>query len=159
MRRTITFLVAAALIAGLLVSYGRAWAAPTRSYSTSLTGAEEVPSGDPNATGSATVTLSRPSQREICVSLSWANVSGEDTNASNDPVVAAHIHQAPAGSAGPIVFTIFSGQAFPTTGSFSMCGSATPRLITGIQNHPEDYYVNVHSGEYPAGAVRGQLGD
>lgn len=135
-------------------------AAPTRTFTTSLTGAEERPGpGDPNASGSATVTLSRPSARQICVSLSWTNVSGEDSNAANDAVAHAHIHEGPAGSPGPVVFTIFSNQSFATNKTHEMCGEASARLIQAIRHDPQNYYVNVHSGEYPGGAIRGQLGD
>ncbi len=160
MRRTGALVVAMILCAIPVISAGTAWAKKSRQHSTSLSGAAEVPGpGDPNATGSATVTLSRSSQREICVTISWTNVSGEDTSTSNDAVTAAHIHRAPAGEAGPVVFTIFSGESLPTSGSRTMCGSASARLISAIQTHPEDFYVNLHSGEYPAGAIRGQLGD
>ncbi len=160
MQRSIASLLAALVMGSLVLGITSASAGPTRTYSTSLTGAEEAPGpGDPNATGSATVTLSAPNERQICVSLSWAGVSGEDANSTNDPVVASHIHKGDFGEPGPVVFTIFANQSLPTTDSTSMCASATPKLITGIQNHPEDYYVNVHSGEYPGGAVRGQLGD
>ncbi len=159
MRRSVALVVAMILGAIPVMGAGTAWAQKSRQHSTDLVGAEEVPGpGDPNADGNATVSLSRASQRQICVDISWANVSGEDTNTSNDAVTAAHIHRAPEGEAGPIVFTIFSGEK-STSGSTSMCGSATSRLISAIQTHPEDFYVNLHSGEYPAGAIRGQLGD
>lgn len=160
MRRSSLLVVTLTLSTALVAGSGGAWAGASRIHETALTGAEEVPGpGDPNATGRATVRLSRPSQRQICVDISWANVSGEDGDTSNDAVVAAHIHEAPTGTAGPVVFTIFSGQSLAPSGSHSMCGSARPSLVTAIRNHPEDYYVNLHSREYPAGAIRGQLED
>ena len=156
MRRYLAVAISVALCA-VSALVGVALAAPTATLTTSLTGAEERPGpGDPDATGSSTVTLSRPSDRQICVSINWSSVNDGTTG---DAVTMAHIHEAPAGSPGPIVFTIFSGQSFPNTGSHSMCGPASPKLINAIRNHSTDYYVNLHSTDFPAGAIRGQLGD
>jgi hypothetical protein len=30
-------------------------------------------------------------------------------------------------------------------------------LLRDIELHPGNYYVNAHTGEFPAGALRGQL--
>jgi len=31
------------------------------------------------------------------------------------------------------------------------------RLLMDIIQHPQDYYVNVHTADFPGGAIRGQL--
>ena len=49
-------------------------------------------------------------------------------------------------------------------GSLSVCndshacsGGSVGALAQEILSSPEEYYVNVHNGEYPGGALRGQL--
>lgn len=115
-----------------------------RPLETRLTGTAEVPGpGDPDGTGTARLTLN-PGQGEICFELTVANIS---------PATAAHIHEAPAGTAGPVVV----GLAPPTSGTSQGCRAVDPELIREILEDPANYYVNVHNAPYPAGAVRGQL--
>ena len=73
------------------------------------------------------------------------------------PAAAAHIHEAAAGSNGPVVVNLTP----PTNGSSAGCiDTGDADLAADITlNEPENYYVNVHNGEYPNGAVRAQLGD
>jgi hypothetical protein len=114
-------------------------------FSTDMSGAEEVPGpGDPDGTGTATITLD-PSQGEVCFELTVSNI---------EPATAAHIHVAPVGEAGPVVVPLEP----PTDGSSSGCVSDVDRaLIQNIIQNPDQYYVNVHNEEFPDGAVRGQL--
>ena len=115
-----------------------------RKLSATLTGAAEVPGpGDPDGAGTASVTVN-PGQGRICYKLTVRNI---------DPAAAAHIHKAPAGSAGPVVVTL---QA-PTDGDSSACADVSRKLALEILKDPADYYVNVHNAAFPAGAVRGQL--
>jgi CHRD domain len=148
MRRRVLFLAATlGMVATLAV------AAPAlgqgRPFSTALTGAAEVPGpGDPDASGTAFITLNQ-GQGEVCFDLSWAGIDGT--------VTAAHIHVGPAGVAGPVVVPLFSG-AFAGTDSASACISGvSEELIKAIRHDPANYYVNVHSTVFPAGAIRGQL--
>jgi hypothetical protein len=114
-------------------------------------GEERPAPGDPNATGQADLRLNQ-GQNEVCFDISWADVDGE--------VFASHIHVGPAGSAGPIVVTLFTG-SFAGTDSASGCAeNVDAALIKAIRKDPSAYYVNVHSRpNFPVGAVRGQLGD
>jgi CHRD domain len=42
-------------------------------------------------------------------------------------------------------------------GASSGCVTVAATLAADILAHPKAYYVNVHTGDFPAGAVRGQL--
>jgi hypothetical protein len=80
--------------------------------------------------------------------------------ANNVPgtTVAAHIHIAPEGVAGPIVQGLFAG-ASTDNGVLAEGTFTNPTLVAALQANPQAYYVNVHSA--PAcgpGAIRGQLG-
>jgi len=114
-----------------------------RPLSAVLTGANEVPGpGDENGSGTAHVTLNQ-GQGEVCFDITVADIA---------PVAAAHIHDAPAGSASaPVVnFDI------PANG-LSGCVGANKDLIKDIRQNPAEYYVNVHNVDFPPGALRGQL--
>ena len=112
-----------------------------------LTGAEEVPGpGDEDAEGTAIVYL-RSDSDEVCVDISVQNITL--------PATAAHIHQAPAEQAGdPVVPLTAPGE----DGLSSTCATVEATLMQDILNNPENFYVNVHNADFPAGAARGQLG-
>ena len=150
MRSRVAVLIAG-LVAALVIAAGAAADEGGRPFSTALTGAAEAPGpGDADATGQAEITLNQ-GKGEVCFQLSWANVDGT--------VFAAHIHEAPAGSPGPIVVPLFTGASFPGTASDSGCVGADAELIKAIRKDPSAYYVNVHSSpNFPGGAIRGQLG-
>jgi hypothetical protein len=116
-----------------------------RQLATTLTGEQEAPGpGDPDGSGDATVTVN-PGQGVLCYELSVSGIA---------PAISAHIHKAPPGEAGDVVV----GLEPPTDGSSSGCVEVGRALAKDILKTPSDYYVNVHNAEYPAGALRGQLG-
>lgn len=115
-----------------------------RPLSTTLTGAQERPGpGDPDGIGSAELRLNH-GQGTICYTLTASGIAAP---------VAAHIHAAPAGVPGPVVVPLVP----PSGGASSACTPVDPELIKAIIQHPEEYYVNVHTADFPAGAIRGQL--
>ena len=151
MRRTIALLTLAGVLAAMLVLVGPATARTSGGSDLALptvlraqmTGEQEVPGpGDPDGFGRATVILIPPDT--ICYRLTARRIA---------PATAAHIHEAPPGEAGPVVVAL----APPTLGASGGCTSADPGVVADIAAHPSDYYVNVHNGPYPSGAIRGQL--
>jgi hypothetical protein len=115
---------------------------PVTVRQTELSGEEEAPGpGDPDGSGSATIIVIPPDT--ICYVLTAEGIQ---------PARAAHIHEGEPGVAGPIVQEL----APPTFGASGGC-IENPELVSDLQENPDDYYVNVHNAEYPAGAIRGQL--
>jgi hypothetical protein len=149
--------VAIVLMAALLVALplgGVALGGDQRVFETDLTGAEEAPGpGDTDATGSALIKLPRANGRgPLCFKLDWTGIDGT--------VTAAHIHSGAIGVAGPVVIPLFVEQSLPGTGDSHGCIQGVDRALTmDIGQNPTNYYVNVHSTVFPAGAIRGQLGD
>jgi hypothetical protein len=148
MRRRVLFLAATLGMVALL-AMGAPALGEGRPFATTLTGAAEVPGpGDPDASGTAFITLNQ-GQGEVCFDLSWAGIDGT--------VTAAHIHVGAATVAGPVVVPLFAG-TFAGTDSASACvAGVSEELIKAIRQDPASYYVNIHSDVFPAGAVRGQL--
>jgi CHRD domain len=132
-------LVAVAVAAPLLDS------APVRGpFFATLRGASEVPAGDPDGRGSFTAILHG---RRLCFGMTVAHIGTP---------IAAHIHRGRAGVAGPIVEPL-RRPARGGLGTSSGCTVITQALADQIRATPGRYYVNVHTGAYPGGAVRGQL--
>jgi hypothetical protein len=136
-----------------------------------LTGRAEVASdagnrgvsGDPNGTGEAYVFGIDGDPTTLCYVVTVDRIQdGPPTPGT----FMAHIHEAPAGENGDVVVNL----AFPQGGQSADCltegevlpnGSPAipggPGTVQEILAGPSDYYVNVHTEQFPAGAVRGQL--
>lgn len=114
--------------------------------------------GATNSNGSGSVTLDySPTADDFTYTLSWTNLTGDATM--------AHIHLGAPGVSGPIIVPFFMT---PMPGTDTIMGTLTEADVTGmggistiaqvemaIENG--DAYVNVHTAQYPAGEVRGQL--
>ena len=130
-----------------------------RPLHTTLSGAEECNTlgvcgvGDPDGTGTADLRIN-PGQEEVCFTIAVADIGAAGT------LVRAHIHAAPAGSNGGIVVPLAEPAGpLPASGVLEGCQPADRALLLDILLNPEQYYVNVHTPVFPAGAIRGQLGD
>jgi hypothetical protein len=125
----------------LLVAPAHA-AGPT-TFKTLLTGPAEVPPAPEAGHGTASVTID-PAKGQLCYQLS---ATGSDT-----PTM-AHVHKGAAGVAGPVVVSLDP----PAKGTSKGCATAPADALAAIVAAPSGYYVNVHTAQYPKGAMRGQL--
>jgi hypothetical protein len=115
-----------------------------QTLSATLTGSTEVPGpGDADGSGFATVVVSG-------TSVSYTILINQIAAPT-----AAHIHRGAAGTSGSVVIDFA-----PTFAGGLASGSVTAdaALIAEILSNPAGFYVNVHNAEFPAGAIRGQLG-
>jgi hypothetical protein len=141
MRQLMVVAAGTALLAGCATSPSP----PRANLAATLTGLQEVPGpGDADATGTAEVRVD-VAQGRLC----W-NVYVRQT----DPATAAHIHRGAAGSAGPPVVTLTTPGA---DGHSEGCLPVEEMLGRQIAMQAHEYYVNVHTAAFPAGAARGQL--
>jgi CHRD domain-containing protein len=145
-------LVVGAGITALMEPAGAGYGATAR-YQTTLTGAKEAPGpGDPDGTGVAAVKV-KQSTATVCVVIKMVKNLAL-------PATAAHIHEGAVGVAGPIRLTL----APPTskkpgrTGKSKSCATVGATLLTNLLSYPANFYVNVHTTQFPSGAIRGQLG-
>lgn len=112
-----------------------------------LTGSQETPATTTSGFGNATITFDSTRQN-INVTITVANLGS--------PITAAHIHGAAAGAAGSVVLAFTPAASFTNnklTGTFPI----TSDLASQILANPSNFYVNVHTSQFPGGAVRGQL--
>ncbi|MGW4638715.1 CHRD domain-containing protein [Sphaerisporangium sp. NPDC004334] len=69
---------------------------------------------------------------------------------------AFHIHRGKAGVNGPVVINLLSsGDIRGNIARGSAVASSS--LLRDIKNHPTKWYANLHTAQFPDGAVRGQL--
>lgn len=135
--RRLRLLVGAATAAAAVALLGApiASAADTAQSTVSLSATQK---GDPDGTGSIDLTFDTITG-EVCSTLTTSNIATP---------AAAHIHSGVAGSTGPVVVTLST-----TTG----CSANDPALVNSIVDAPDTFYVNVHTADYPNGAIRSQV--
>ena len=113
-------------------------------YHATLSGANEIGGGDPDGSGKAEIKI-MGNYDKVCFKLSdIANIG---------PIVAAHVHHGVVGANGPPVFSLSKS----ADGSWQGCQDGASWEKNRINGDPQDFYVNVHTKEFPGGAIRGQL--
>lgn len=116
---------------------------------TSLTGANETPAVTTNATGTATATLE---DDELTVTGSFSGLQSDLFEVSGS---SAHVHEAAAGNAGPIVFNLTVTSTDKRNGTFTGTRKLDDHEMEDFKNGL--YYVNVHSTTNQSGEIRGQF--
>jgi hypothetical protein len=148
-KRFVLLVTGGALALALVIAGGagaRSQATTVR-VSAAMNAANETPTpkGDvATARGTFTATLTKAATgASISWRLEFSNLSG--------PAVAAHIHVAARGVAGPVRVPLCAPCSSGVTGT----ANVTPEVLEAIQS--DRAYVNVHTPTNPAGEIRDQL--
>ena len=148
-------LVAAVSVAAVSVAIGQSVPkGDPGALSAVLTGAKEVDAqtqrkggGDANGFGTATAIASG---KKLCYSILVRGIAKP---------VAAHIHRGDSNTAGPVVINLKQ----PKAGAAGTSGACiTPKgkeatAFKSVKRSPKGFYFNVHTGDHPGGAIRGQI--
>jgi hypothetical protein len=130
-------------LAGITVP-GNATAAPATLVA-SLEGRNEVTAGAPVGQALELIGIKGDT---LSYSVSWRGI---------DPPTEADIHAAGRGADGPVVLTLFTTPR--PAGGFAS-GTVTvndPTLLAALQSNPGGFYTDLHTNQFPDGAVRAQL--
>ncbi|MEP0766470.1 MAG: CHRD domain-containing protein [Fimbriimonadia bacterium] len=136
-----TVRVLAATFAALTVCTTTALAAL---WEVNMTGLEEVPPNASPGTGYGLFDINM--------------VTGDFTysmtaDGLTSTIIAAHIHNAPVGVNGPVIFNLLPGGVWtnPVVGAGTLSATHLAELVAG------NLYVNVHTQTFPGGEIRGQM--
>src|SRR5437763_513242 len=125
---------------------------PAAFFTADLTGAQEVPVaggpavGAPNGKASAVVEIKGD---RVTFGFTWSGISAPTLG---------HIHEGVTGKNGAVKVGLFT-TAIPAN-IFAISGNVSnvdDSLVKQIQRNPHGFYTNLHTQEFPGGAVRGQL--
>jgi hypothetical protein len=151
MLRKVYLLAGAAALAFALATVGGAAAqsqANTLRIAAAMTAANETPTpkGDVgSARGTFTATLTKSGTgAELSWKLEFSGLSGN--------AIAAHIHVAAAGVAGPVRVPLCAPCSSGVTGTATIAADVLDAILNGRA------YVNVHTPTNPAGEIRDQVG-
>lgn len=106
-----------------------------------LTGAKEVPANNSTATGTFNGTYNKETNM-LTYTVTWTGFTA----------TGMHFHNAPATASSPPVEPIPSPLTSPKTGTTrALTDAEEADLLAGL------WYINIHSDQFPAGELRGQL--
>jgi len=168
MTRKRTLLLPGFFMAAVILMTAQSALAETVVFTANLLPGNEttpVPPSEQGGSGSSIMTFNITRDASNNITAANATFVVTVTGLPNgDVIILSHIHQAPAGVAGPVVLdsglTPGSGIAVGTGGgaSFTRGGLVvSPTLMGNILANPGGFYFNVHTTLSPAGVMRGQL--
>lgn len=161
----------ALLLVAALVAIDWAPACAVEVFHATLTGDQEVPPTGSLKTGTATFILNDTADAlSYNIKLFGFDLDGLQTPGdASDNVTGIHIHRAPFGVNGPIVFGIFP---LPGADADDVVVNAAAGTVSGVWDNPPDIpnlaldianlrngglYTNVHTTTFPGGEIRGQI--
>lgn len=144
MRRQAVLMLAGAMLLGLAGCGEDKYVATT-----TLSGANEVGPVDTPASGTATATLE---DEQLTVTGTFRDLGSDLMEVSDS---SAHIHNAPAGENGPILFNLDVTSSDQRNGNFS--GKANLNKEQQQAFKDGNLYVNIHTVNYMGGEIRGQF--
>jgi CHRD domain len=135
------------VVCSIAITQPSAYAQQQQSIIAKLTGKNEVPPVNTQATGTAQFQLSSDG-KELNYDLSAINLNG---------FMMAHIHQGKAGENGQPVAPLQMGKGKVTSSDLqgSLAGKQISDLVDIIKNGQA--YVNVHTDQNQNGEIRGQI--
>src|SRR5258707_714936 len=113
-----------------------------------LTASQETPPTTTPGFGNATVTFDS-TRANITVTITVANLGS--------PINNFHIHEGAAGVAGSVVVRPTGLGGLIATGAMTVTVPIAADVAQRMVQTPANFYVNVHTTQFPGGAVRGQL--
>lgn len=119
-------------------------------FTASLDATQEVPPNTSPAFGHGDVALDTDA-------LTFTfNLTVHDLTAA---ISASHIHQAPFGVNGPVIFGIGNQSVYTPAGTnvFTVSGGGTLTLAQALAMIAGNTYFNVHTQNFPGGEIRGQI--
>ncbi len=112
-------------------------------YRAQLNGANVPGGGDPDGAGLARIEIN-DTTNTVCTDLEVRMIGA---------VTGAHIHRGAPGTIGPPVITLDA----PDDNDSDDCDQVGDALVDEIRGNPGGFYVNVHTTDFPNGAIRGQI--
>lgn len=138
--KSIKTLIVSATMVAATSSISAMW-----TFSDGIDGLQETPPNASPATGIASGTY------DDVTNMLMIDISASGFVA---PITAKHIHKAPVGVAGGVVFALSGptgGTSLTSHDMFVLTEAMEADFLGGL------YYVNIHSSAFPGGEIRGQL--